>query len=96
MVPKPTRKRAIEEIAMDFSGELLQSDGFNVIIVVTDCFTKVQYYILAETTCRAENVADSYIGNIWKLYGLLRHETSDWDPSICLQVLQRAEPKAQH
>ena len=37
----------------------------------------MQYYILAKTTGTAEDVADSYLNNIWKLYGLLTYITLD-------------------
>ena len=77
LVPMPTGERPFEEITMDFIGELPESEGFNAILVVTDQFIKVQHYILANTTWTAEDVADSYINDIWKLYGLLRHMTSD-------------------
>ena len=73
----PLGERSFEEIVMDFIGGLLESEGFNAILVVIDCFTKVQHYIPAKTTWTAEDVANSYINDIWKLYSLLRHITSD-------------------
>ena len=73
----PTGERPFEEIARDFVGELPESEGFNAILVATDQFTKVQHYIPVETTWTAEDVADSYINEIWKLSGLPRHITSD-------------------
>ena len=36
LVPMPIVERPLEEIAMDFVGELPESEGFNVILVVTD------------------------------------------------------------
>ena len=60
----PTGERPFEEIAMDFVGELPESDAFNAILVVIGQFTKIQYYILATTTWTAEDVADSYINDI--------------------------------
>ena len=63
---------------MDFDGELPESEGFNTILVVTDLLTKVQHCILAKTTWTAEDMADSYVHNIWKLYSLPRHTTSDY------------------
>ena len=33
-------------IAIDFIGELLESKGYNTILVITDCLTKVLQYIL--------------------------------------------------
>ena len=84
----PTGERRFEEIAMDFIGKLPESEAFNAILVVTDRFTKVQHYIPAETTCTAEDVADSNINNIWKLYSLPRHITSDRGPQFALKFLK--------
>ena len=67
LVLMPTGECPFEEIEIDFVGELLQSEGLNAILVVTDLFTKVQHYIPAKTTWTAEDVADSYINDIWKL-----------------------------
>ena len=55
---------SVEEIAMHFVGELPESEVFYIILVVTDWFTKVQYYILANTTWTAVNVAYFYIYKI--------------------------------
>ena len=63
----PTGERPFEEIAMDFVAELLESEGFNAILVITDQFTKVQHYIPAKTNCTTENVANSYINDMWNL-----------------------------
>jgi len=46
----PTGEHPFKEIAMDFVGELPESEGFNAILVITDRFTKIQYYIPAKTT----------------------------------------------
>ena len=46
----PTGERPCEEIAMDFVGELPESEAFNASLVVTDIFTKVQDYLPASTT----------------------------------------------
>ena len=64
LLPMPTGERPFEEIAMDFVAELLESEGFNAILVVTDRFTKVQHYLPAKTTWTAANVADTYINDI--------------------------------
>ena len=66
----PTGERSFKDIAMDFVGELPDSEGCNAILVVMDQFTKVQHYIAAKTTWTAEDVAYAYINNIWKLHNL--------------------------
>ena len=70
LVPILLGERTFEEIEMDFVGELPESEGCNTILVVTDQFAKVQHYSLTKTTWTAEDIANSYINNIWKLYGL--------------------------
>ena len=59
-----TEERLFVEIEMNFVTEWLESEGFNMILVVTDQFTKVQNYILAKTAWTAEDVADFYINDI--------------------------------
>ena len=43
LVPMPLGERPFEEMAIDFVGDLPESEGFNTILVVTDRFTKVQH-----------------------------------------------------
>ena len=78
----PTALRPWEEIAMDFIGELPESEGFNAILVITDRFTKMQGYIPALTTWTASDVANAYICHIWKHYGLPKHIRSDRGPQF--------------
>ena len=77
LVSIPTGEGAFEEIAMDFVGKLLNSEAFNAILVVTDRFTKVQYYLLAMTTRTATDITNAYINDILTLYGLPRIITCD-------------------
>ena len=78
----PTGERPCEEIAMDFVGELPQSEGCNTILVVTDRFTKVQHYRPAQTTWTAADVANAYSNEIWRLHRLPRHMPTDRGPQF--------------
>ena len=93
LVPMLTGERPFGEIAINFVAELPQSEGFNAILVVTDWFTKVQNYIPAKATRTTEGVADSYINDIWKLYGLPRHITSDCGPQFASKFLKELNRK---
>ena len=93
LVLMPMGERPFEEIGMDFVGELPESQAFNAILVVTDRFTKVQHYIPAKTTWTAEDVADSHINDICKLYGLLRHITSDRGPQFASKFFKELNRK---
>ena len=76
----PIGERPWEEIAIDFIGELPESDGYNAILVITDRFTKMQYYIPAKISRTSEDVANAHLCDIWRLYGLPKHIISDRRP----------------
>ena len=61
----PLAECPCKEMAMDFVVKLPESKGFNTIVVVTDCFTKVQQYIAAKTTWTVADITDAYINKIW-------------------------------
>ena len=78
---------------MDFARELQESEDFNPILVVTDWLTKVQHYIPAKTIWMAEDVDDAYINDMWKLYDLQKHTTSDRGRQFVLKFLQELNRK---
>ena len=89
----PTGERPFEDIAMDFIGELPESEGFNAILVVTDRFSKVQHYLPATTTWTAGDLANAYINHIWRLHGVLRHITSDRGPQFAYKFYKELNRK---
>ena len=78
---------------MDFIGELPESEGYNAILAVTDRFTKVQHYISGKTTWTAADIADVYINEIWRLYGLPKHITSDRGPQFTHKLFKERNKK---
>ena len=82
LCPMPTRTIPFQEIAMDLVGKLPDSEGFNAILVITDWFTKMQIYIPAKTTWTSEDIANTYLCEVWKLFGLPTHVTSDRGPQF--------------
>ena len=89
----PTGTQPFKEIALDFVGELLESEGYNAILVITDWFTKTQYYIPARTTWTSEDMANAYICHIWKHYGLPKHITSDRGPQFASEFWKEINQK---
>ena len=88
-----TGERPFKEIVMYFVREFLQLDAFYSILVVTDRFTKVKHYVQAKITCTAEDVAYSYVNDIWELYGLLGHISSDCGPQFGSKFLKELNRK---
>jgi len=46
----PRLRTPLQEIAIDFMGELPKSDIYNTILVITDGILKIQYYIPTKTS----------------------------------------------
>ena len=57
-------------IQSDFMGELLKSDGFNTIYIVSDQLTKMVHFIPTMTDISAPDLMKLHIHHIWKLHGI--------------------------
>ena len=88
LVPIPTEEPPFNEIVIDCIEALPQSEDFNVILVVTNQFTKGQHHILSKTILTAEEVADAYLNNIWTIYNLWRHRTVDHYAQLASKCLK--------
>lgn len=62
---------------MDFVSGLPDSNGFDTILVIVDCLSKLQHLILCHTTINGEQTAQLYLHHVWKLHDLPTHITSD-------------------
>lgn len=69
----PTGEQAFTEIANNFLGKVSESEGFNRILIVTDTFTKVQYYHAGTTISTATHDANACLSQIWRLPRLSRY-----------------------
>ena len=66
--PIPTPDGPWQWIQSDFIGELLKSDGFNAIYVVSDQLTKMAHFIPTMTDISAPDLMKLPIHHIWKLH----------------------------
>jgi transposase InsO family protein len=57
-------------IQSDFVGELLKSDGFNAIYVVSNRLTKMAHFILTMTDISTPDLMKLHIRHVWKLHGI--------------------------
>ena len=52
-------------------------------MVVVDGFTKMAHWIGLVTNATAKEVADTFLKEVWKLYGLRSEIVSDVDAKLC-------------
>ncbi len=78
--PNPIPKRPYESISMDLIVNLPWSDGFNVIFVVVDRFTKHAQFVPTTTGLNAKGFAALFVKHIACRFGLPQSIVSDRDP----------------
>ena len=79
LVPLHVPKEAWMDISMDFVEGLPKSDGYSVIMVVVNRFTKYAYFIPLRHPFTASQVATTMDRSVFKTYGIPHLIVSDRD-----------------
>ena len=66
-------------ISTEFITQLPESQGCTQIMVVVDRFTKMAHFIDLGTDATAEDVAGTFLREVWRLHGLPSEVISDMD-----------------
>ena len=80
--PLPILEEHWDIISVDFISELLESGGYNSIMVAVDSVGNRSHFVKTVTTVTAAGAANLYLQNIWKLHGLPRKVVSDHGPQF--------------
>lgn len=64
-------------ITMDFMTDLPPCKGYDAIMVVVDCFTKMAHYVLCNKSITAKEVANLWIDCVYRHHGIPEHVISD-------------------
>ena len=85
ITPEPNAQ-PFETVAMDLITDLLESNGYNTILTVTDhdC-SKAVFFIPCTKTVDAEGIAQLYTTHIISYYGVSKKVISDQDPQFTAQ-----------
>ncbi|XP_020271048.1 uncharacterized protein LOC109846235 [Asparagus officinalis] len=75
----PIPERPWESISMDFIMGLPKSDGYSILLVVVDRFSKYDIFILAPAKCPAEVATPLFLKHVVKYWGLPKSIVSDRD-----------------
>jgi len=67
---------------MDFVVELPLSSGHDAVMTVVDSVSKWAHFIPAHTTVTAEEAAQLFLHQVWKLHGLLKYVVLDRRPQF--------------
>jgi len=75
LIPNPN----LDDISMDFITNLPSSHGFSTILVMVDKLSKFGHYIPMKSDYTTKMVAEAFVHNIVKLYGIRRSIVSNRD-----------------
>ncbi|KNZ43912.1 putative retrotransposon nucleocapsid protein, partial [Puccinia sorghi] len=68
--PLPIPPLPWNSLSMDFISQLPLSNGYDTILVVVDCFSKMSLFIRTKTTCTSLELADLFIEHVFSKHGL--------------------------
>jgi hypothetical protein len=77
--PLPIPAGAWQDLSMDFIDSLPMCEGYSVILVVVDHFTKYAHFIPLKHPYSAQSVALAFFNTVVKLHGLPKTIVSDRD-----------------
>lgn len=80
--PLPIPQQKWESISMDFITGLPKSEGKDAIYVVVDRLTKFAHFIPIQSNYKAQQLAEVFIKEIYKLHGFPKTIISDRDPKF--------------
>ncbi|QRW25688.1 Retrotransposable element Tf2 protein [Rhizoctonia solani] len=80
--PLQIPERPWEDIAYNMIVGLPSSEGFDAILTVIDCFSKMVHFIPTQSTALAIDIANLFVTYVWKLHGLPRSIVSDRGPTF--------------
>lgn len=75
--PLPIPSHPWSEISMDLVGPLPKSDGYDAILVVVDCFSKMAHFILATMNLTSDGLVKLFVNHIFSKHGIPEKVVSD-------------------
>jgi len=77
LMPNAILEKPWSHILADFITKLLLAQGYDAILVVCDCFSKMAHFIATTEKTSAEGLAKLFRDHVWKLHGLSESIISD-------------------
>jgi len=77
LMPNAILEKPWSHISADFITKLPLAQGYNTILVVYDCFSKMAHFIATTEKTSVEGLAKLFWNHVWKLHGLPESIISD-------------------
>ena len=74
-------------MSVDFIVELPKAHGFDTVMDIVDSVGKHAHFIPTHTTITALRTVQSFLNNVWKLYGLPINVLSDRGPQFITEFM---------
>ena len=87
-MPNLVLEKVWTHISVDFITKLPLVQGYDSILVVVDRFTKMAHFILTTEKTSAEELAQLFRDNIWKLHRLPDSIISDRGPQFAAGIMR--------
>ncbi|XP_075084628.1 uncharacterized protein LOC142167942 [Nicotiana tabacum] len=78
--PLPVEEKPWDSVTMDFIACLPNSEGFGIIMVVVDHFSKYATFTATTANCKAKETARLFLRDVVKHWGITKYIISDCDP----------------
>ena len=88
-MPNSILEKVWTHISADFITKLPLAQGYNLILVVVDRFTKMAHFIPTTEKTSAEGLAQLFRDNIWKLHRLPDSIISDRGPQFAAGIMRK-------
>ena len=86
--PNEVLQNPWEIVSIDLIGLLLESTGYNGILVIVDCFFKMACYILINMNIMAQGVAKISWDQVFKDMGISQKVISNWGPQFVSRFMK--------
>jgi hypothetical protein len=82
LYPLHVPPRPWHTVGLDYSTHLLESNGFNSVMIVVDHLIRMAHFLPCTETAIAEETATLFLHGVYRLHGLPRVLVSDRDPKF--------------
>ena len=88
LIPNAIPEKPWSYISADFITKLPLAQGYNAILVVCNCFSKMAHFIATTEKMSAEGLTKLFQDHVWKLYRLLESIISDRGVQFAVGIMR--------